>query len=168
MELVYNQDVISKEGEMNNRKEISKIMLKEPNKPITLKKCLIDELGIVQGNFNVQYSYYITDKKVFVYVELPGKSPESDKDIEYEDVEVDAVPEGSFYVIKITGKKKHCYEKIINTSATNQIIKRQFGEFVILIKLDKINLDEIYEHKIENGCLLLEFNIKKNQNKKKI
>ena len=168
LELVYNQDVISKEGEMNNRKEISKIMLKEPNKPITLKKCLIDELGIVQGNFNVQYSYYITDKKVFVYVELPGKSPESDKDIEYEDVEVDAVPEGSFYVIKITGKKKHCYEKIINTSATNQIIKRQFGEFVILIKLDKINLDEIYEHKIENGCLILEFNIKKNQNKKKI
>ena len=36
-------------------------MLKDPNKSIILKKCLIDELGFIQGNsFNAQHSYYIT------------------------------------------------------------------------------------------------------------
>ena len=65
-------------------------MLKDSNKKITLKKCLIDELGIsnFQGNnFDAQYSYYITEKKIYVYVELPGKKEKSEDDKEYENVE---------------------------------------------------------------------------------
>ena len=137
---------------------------------IILKKCLIDELGIVQGNsFNAQYSYYITDKNVFVYVELPGKCPSSDKDIEYEDVEIDTQPEGSYYIIKITGRKKNCFDKIIGTESASQFNKRQFGEFNIQIKLDKINLIEDYEKAIiENGCLLITYEIRKRKAPKKI
>ena len=169
-ELMYNEDLIDKNDEKDCKNKITKIMLKEQKKEIILKKCLIDELGIVQGNsFNAQYSYYITDKNVFVYVELPGKCPSSDKDIEYEDVEIDTQPEGSYYIIKITGRKKNCFDKIIGTESASQFNKRQFGEFNIQIKLDKINLIEDYEKAIiENGCLLITYEIRKRKAPKKI
>ena len=166
-ELVYNQD-ITNEGK-NNANDITKIMLKDPNKSIILKKCLIDELGFIQGNsFNAQYSYYITEKNLFVYVELPGKYSDSEKDIEYENVEIEAEPEGSYYVVKITGTKKNCTKHITEDKILTPINKRQFGAFTIDIKLDKINLDDDYDTKIENGTLLIKFNIKKKGIKKKI
>ena len=165
---MYNEDLIDKNDEKDCKNKITKIMLKEQSKEIILKKCLIDELGIVQGNsFNAQYSYYITDKNVFVYVELPGKFPDSGEDKEYENVEIEAEPEGSYYIIKITGSKKNHYEKIIGTEKANQFNKRQFGEFNIQIKLDKINLDDDFDSKIENGIILLTFKIKKSGGKKK-
>ena len=115
--------------------------------PIILKKCLIDELGIIQGNnFNVQYSYYKTDKNFFVYVELPGKCRDPEKDLEYENVEIGQEVEGSYYIIKIKGKKKNCYEKIIGTKEAIQFNKRNFGEFEIQIKLDNINLIDEFDY----------------------
>ena len=50
-EIIDNRDINNEDGK-NNANEITKIMLKDPNKKITLKKCLIDELGIsnFQGN----------------------------------------------------------------------------------------------------------------------
>ena len=100
---------------------------------------------------------------------MPGKCPSSDKDIEYEDVEIDSQPEGSYYIIKITGRKKNCFDKIIGTESASQFNKRQFGEFNIQIKLDKINLIEDYEKAIiENGCLLITYEIRKRKAPKKI
>ena len=49
-ELMYNEDLIDKNDEKDCKNKITKIMLKEQKKEIILKKCLIDELGIVQGN----------------------------------------------------------------------------------------------------------------------
>ena len=169
-DLIYNDDVIADViDENDNKKLVSKIMLKEQSKEIILKKCLIDELGIVQGNsFNAQYSYYITDKNVFVYVELPGKFPDKKDDIEYADVNIDTQAEGSYYIIKITGRKKNGFENIINCKEVSQFNKRQFGEFNIQIKLDKINLSKEYDVKIKNGCVLIEFTIEKTPNKREI
>ncbi len=169
-DLIYNDDVIADViDENDNKKLVSKIMLKEQSKEIILKKCLIDELGIVQGNsFNAQYSYYITDKNVFVYVELPGKFPDKKDDIEYADVNIDPQAEGSYYIIKITGRKKNGFENIINCKEASQFNKRQFGEFNIQIKLDKINLSKEYDVKIKNGCVLIEFTIEKTPNKREI
>ena len=169
-DLIYNPDVIADEKDKNvNKRLVSKIMLKEQSKEIILKKCLIDELGIVQGNsFNAQYSYYITDKKVYVYVELPGKFPEKKDDIEYADVKIEPQAEGSYYIIKITGRKKNDYEKIIDCKEASQFNKRQFGEFNIQIKLDKINLSKDYDVEIKNGCVLIKFPIEKTPNKREI
>ena len=165
-ELVYNQDITNEEK--NKANDITKIMLKDPNKSIILKKCLIDELGFIQGNsFNAQYSYYITEKNLFIYVELPGKYSDSEKDIEYENVEIEAEPEGSYYVVKIIGTKKNCTKHITEDKILTPIYKRQFEAFTIDIKLDKINLDDDYDTKIENGILLIKFNIKKKGIKKK-
>ena len=164
-ELIHNSNIIdiNREKENSNgiNKIITKIILKEQSKQIILKKCLIDELGRVQGNsFNAQYSYYITNKNVFVYVELPGKYPNSEEDKEYEETGIKLDTEGSYSVIKITGKKKNCYEKIINTKKASQFNKRQFGGFEIQIKLDKINLLDKFEYEIKNGCLLIKFTIR--------
>ena len=170
-DLIYNDN---NKKDINDEKgktyEINQLSLKERKQPIILKKCLIDELGIIQGNnFNVQYSYYITDKNVFVYVELPGKYSESDKDLEYENVVIEQEVEGSYYIIKIRGTKKNNYKKIINVEEATQFNKRQFGKFEIQIKLDKINLtDDDFVHEIKNGCLLIKFNIKKKANAKLI
>ena len=166
-ELVYNSEIINDKKDSENI--ITKIMLNAQSKEIILKKCLIDELGIVQGNsFNAQYSYYITDKNVFVYVELSGKFPDKKDDIEYADVNIDPQAEGSYYIIKITGRKKNGFENIINCKEASQFNKRQFGEFNIQIKLDKINLSKEYDVKIKNGCVLIEFTIEKTPNKREI
>jgi hypothetical protein len=169
-EIIDNRDINNEDGK-NNANEITKIMLKDPNKKITLKKCLIDELGIsnFQGNnFDAQYSYYITEKKIYVYVELPGKKEKSEDDKEYENVEVDLQTEGSFTIIKITGKKKHYCEHFTKEKIVHIQHKRQFGEFSIQVKLDKLNVDDDYQTKIENGCLLISFDIKQNSKKRKI
>ena len=162
-DLIYNDnDILNLNGGKKKDNEVNKLLLKDTKKHIILKKCLIDELGIIQKNsVNIQYSYYITDKNVFVYIELPGKCSEPNKDIEYENVEIEPEFEGSYYIIKIKGKKKNRFEKIIKAKKAIQLNKRQFGEFDIKIKLDKINLIDKYEHKIENGCLLITFFRKK-------
>ena len=93
-------------------------------------------------------------------MELPGKYPNSEEDKEYEETGIKLDTEGSYSVIKITGKKKNCYEKIINTKKASQFNKRQFGGFEIQIKLDKINLLDKFEYEIKNGCLLIKFTIR--------
>ena len=167
-EIIDNR-VLSQEN--NNANEITKILLKEP-KEIILKKCLIDELGIsnFRGNgFDAQYSYYITENNLYVYVELPGKKENPDEDMEYENVEIEPRTEGSYTFITIKGNKKHETKDFIKENINHFVHKRQFGEFNIEVKLDKINLDhEGFDCKIQNGCLIIDFKIKKNFNKRKI
>ena len=62
-ELIFNQD--EKNEGKNNANDIPKIMLKDPNKNICLKKCLIGELGIVQGNTMLKI-VTILQKKMFL------------------------------------------------------------------------------------------------------
>ena len=169
-EIIDSREV-SKDSDKSDANEINKIMLKDQNKQIKLKKCLIDELGIsnFQGNsFDAQYSYYITETNVYIYIELPGKKEKSGDDKEYENVEVDLQTEGSFSIIKVTGIKKHCVDYFIQENINHVQHKRQFGEFSIQVKLEKINLNDDYKCKIENGCLLLTFEIKKGSKKRQI
>ena len=170
-EIIDSREV-SKDSDKSDANEINKIMLKDQNKQIKLKKCLIDELGIsnFQGNsFDAQYSYYITETNVYIYIELPGKKEKSGDDKEYENVEVDLQTEGSFSIIKVTGTKKHFVEHFIQEKNINhQQHKRQFGDFSIQVKLDKINLNDDYQCKIQNGCLLVTFDIKKGSKKRQI
>ena len=155
--------------ENNNANEIKKILLNDSLDQIVLKKCLIDELGIsnFRGNgFDAQYSYYTTENNLYVYVELPGKKENHEEDGEYENVEIDKQSEGSYTIIKITGNKKHETKDFIKEKINHCVHKRQFGKFNVIIKLDKLNLDDDYNAKIQNGCLILDFKIKKKSTKR--
>ena len=157
--------------ENNNENEITKILLKDSLDKFVLKKCLIDELGIsnFRGNgFDAQYSYYTTENNLYVYVELPGKKENPEEEGEYENVEIDKQLEGSYTILKITGNKKHETKDFTKEKINHCVHKRQFGKFNIMVKLDKLNLDDDYDVKIQNGCLILDFKIKKKSTKRKI
>jgi len=167
-EIIDNRD-LNKEN--NKANKITKIILNDSKEKIVLKKCLIDELGIsnFRGNgFDAQYSYYVTENNLYVYVELPGKKEKPEEDTEYENVEVDKQLEGCYTILKITGDKKHETKDFIKEKINHTVHKRQFGKFNIVVKLDKINLDDDFDITIKNGCLLLDYKIKKKSTKKKI
>ena len=157
--------------ENNNANEIKKIMLDKSYEKIILKKCLLDELGISisqLNGFSVQYSYYLTDNNLYVYIELPGKKENPEEDTDYENVEIDTDIEGSLSIIKVSGIKKHNIEHHIKDKIIQSYHKRQFGEFNLEVKLDKINLNDDYEVQIKDGWLLIIFGLKKKSQKKKI
>ena len=168
-QIIDNREELNKGN--NNANEITKIILNDSKVKFVLKKCLIDELGIsnFRGNgFDAQYSYYETENNLYVYVELPGKTDNPDEEKEYEDVEIDKQVEGSYTIIKITGNKKHDTKDFIQEKIKHPVHKRQFGKFDIAIKLDKLNLDDDYNVTIKNGCLIVDFKIKKKSIKRKI
>ena len=133
-----------------------KIMLKEQNKKITFKKYLKNEIGIVQGNSsNDQYSYYITEKIVLLYIKLTKKFSSGKDEIKYEDVKVEMLPEGNYNIIKITGGKKNCLEENIKTKEESQ--------FNVQIKLGEIRLSGNYDFRIKNGCALIALTIMQTQ-----
>ena len=134
-----------------------KIMLKEPNTEIILKKCLIDELGLSNFQSNglqIPYSYYIADDYVIIFVELAGKSEKSDEDTHYENIKALLSYEDNFAIIKIYGKKKNYLDNNMKEAIKSFQHKRKFGDFVIQIKLYKINLEEKPDKEIKNGVLL--------------
>ena len=169
-DIIDNLDLIQKDGK-NATNKMAKISLSESSKQIILKRCLIDELGIsfFKGNgFNPEYSYYLTETGLYIYVELPGKKETPTEDVEYENVTIDKQAEGSYTMIKISGIKKHNTEHLVKETIIHSQNKRQFGEFNIEIKLDKISLEDDILFKIENGCLLIVNKIKKKSNKRNI
>ena len=143
-----------------------KIMLKDPNTQIILKKCLIDELGLSNFQSNglqIPYSYYITYDSVIIFIELPGKSEKSEDDTQYENIKAVLSYEDNFAIIKIYGKKKNNIESIMKETIKSFQHKRQFGDFLIQIKLYKISLEEKPLKEIKNGVLLLRYKIKKEE-----
>ena len=153
--------------ESNSEKgELKKIMLKDPNTQIILKKCLIDELGL--SNFQsdglqIPYSYYLTDDYIFIIIELPGKEEKSEEDTQYENIKAVLNYEDNFAVIKIYGKKKNYLENKMKETIKSFQHKRKFGDFLIQIKLYKINLEEKPIKEIKNGILLLKYTIRKGE-----
>ena len=157
--------------ENNNTNNIKKIMLDKSCEEIILKKCLLNELdmSISQLNgFNVQYSYYLTDNNLYIYVELPGKKENFEEETDYENIEIDTDIEGSLTIIRISGMKKHNIEHYIKDKIIQSYHKRQFGKFNLEVKLYKIQLNEDYELQIKNGCLIIIFGVKKKKQKRKI
>ena len=134
------------------------IKLKD-EKEITLKKCLIDELGFsnLKGNgFEPTYNFYKhkTENKIIIRLEAPGNSEIKSK-IEYR---------GENTIIQLSGKKKK--DKEPEKLEDNLFNSREFGDFTVDIPLKtedyKVLNEEpakkfvsglfIFEYKLENNC----------------
>ena len=123
--------------------EDNKIKLRNPDTKLILKKCLVDELGISNflGNgFEPKYDYYLKDNKFFVNVELPG---------DYDAIDGELNKEGIYSIITISGNKKNNIDSI--KGHTNFFNKRDYGNFSIRIKLEKLNLKDGPDFELNNG-----------------
>ena len=134
------------------------IKLKTPHE-ITLKRCLIDELGFsnLKGNgFEPKFNYYKKDNKIIIRVEAPGNS-NLDSEIDYS---------GEYTIIRINGEKK--FDKEPKNTNDNIHTSREFGYFNLDIPLKKedYNLKNkeaiIYEKK---GLVMIEYECEQKVNK---
>lgn len=136
-----------------------KIKLNNTNKQIKLKKCLIDEIGFsnfLSNGFEPKYEYYITEDNLIINLEMPG---------DYEKTKIKKETEGSFTYINIRGNKVKEEDK--NDKKVYSFDKREYGEFHITIKIDKITLEsskpEVKKAENNKGITTFIYKIKKEE-----
>ena len=146
---IYKIDDFKTEKEIIKNK---KIELKKPQK-ITLKRCMIDELGfsnLKSNGFEPNYNCYKNenDKKMIIRIEIPGNNDIKTK--------IDYI--GEYTIIRIFGEKKLDKEpKSLNDNLHNS---REFGNFDVQIPFKteefifKNNAPKIYNKK---GLVICEF-----------
>jgi len=137
-----------------------KIKLNNTEKQIKLKKCLIDEIGFsnfLTNGFEPKYEYYVLDDKFIINLEMPG---------EYKNTKIKKVNEGSYIFLNISGTKINNNEdnKEKLEQKENSFNNREYGEFHINIKIEKINLDSNKpEVKKDKGITSFIYQIKKEE-----
>ena len=141
------------EGDFDNS-NYNLIKLNNPN-TVTLKRCLIDELGFsnLKGNgFNPAYNYYKKDNKIILRIEAPGNSSISSTNIEIHD----------YTVISINGLKKK--DKEPEKLEDNIDNSREYGEFNLIIVLKNQENELVLKNqppKIneKRGIIILEYEL---------
>ena len=123
---------------------------------VTLKKCLIDELGfsnLKANGFEPTYNYYKKDDKIIVRIEGPGNCNIKNTYTDYG---------GEYTILRIYGIKKIDKEpKNIEDCLFNS---REFGEFSLDIPLkteDYLIKNEYPNIRDQRGVLFLEYNLDK-------
>ena len=94
---------------------------------ITLKKCLIDELGISSlraNGFEPTYNYYKKDNSIILRIEIPGNFT----------IKSGLFNKGEFNIIQITGNKKKDKEPADEKDIIDN--KREYGDFSFNIALE--------------------------------
>ena len=136
-------------------------------KDITLKKCLIDELGfsnLKSNGFEPNYSYYKDTQergveKIIVKLEAPGNCRVTSN--------IDYV--GEYTIIRLKGNKKK--DKFPEKVEDNLYNNRELGEFSldIPIKTEDYLINSQIDPKIEEkkGLLIIEYNLIKKKGKEK-
>ena len=120
---------------------------------VTLKKCLIDELGfsnLKANGFEPFYNYYKKDDKLVIRVEAPGNSSIK--------TNVDSL--GEYKIIRLTGVKKR--DKEPAKLEDNILNSREYGNFSLDIHLkneDFLIKNEPPTIQDKRGILVLEFNL---------
>ena len=128
-------------------------------KEITLKKCLIDELGflnIKHNGFEPLYNYFKKDDLLIIRIECPGNCSM--------DYELDFFEE--YTIIKLTGEKKK--DKEPEKLEDNIYNNREFGEFSLEIPFkteDYLIKNEEPSLKEKKGLLILDFKLDKKKDK---
>ena len=158
----YLIEKISEEDFIDTEEMMSKkiIQLKE-EKPLKLKRCFIDEIGIQKfkgSGFEPQYNFFKNNDKLEIRVELPGNVKPSIKKPEF-------VRENT--IIQINGKKNPDKEpKNLEDNLENT---RDFGDFDIEIafKTEDCKINPILKEKVlKNGLLLLKYDIEDDKSEK--
>ena len=141
----------------NDSKDVEIIKVIKP-KEITLKKCYIDELGILNGpyGFGPNYNYYEKDGQIIIRLEAPGNCK----------IESSIEPGGEYTVIKIRGKKEKDIEPI--KIEDNIFNSREFGNFYLEIPLKPesfIISNEKPKFESKNGLIILSYKLEKKREK---
>ena len=145
------------ENEINNfdfdNNENNNLIKLNLNEKITLKKCLIDELGInilLNKKFIPKYCYFINkdNTKLIIEIEISGK---------FKNLSVDIISKENFYSFKIEGIK---IAEILNKN--NDYYNSRFNgyfNFIINVPKDKIELENsnrINNLSHKNGIIKIE------------
>ena len=126
-------------------------LIKEKN--VTLKKCLIDELGfsnLKANGFEPTYNYYKKDDKIIIRVEAPGNSSIKSN--------VDSV--GEYKIIRLKGNKKK--DKEPEKLEDNLFNSRESGLFSLDIPLkneDFLLKNELPTYSEKKGVFIIEFKL---------
>ena len=126
-------------------------LIKEKN--VTLKKCLIDELGfsnLKANGFEPTYNYYKKDDKIIIRVEAPGNSSIKSN--------VDSV--GEYKIIRLKGNKKK--DKEPDKLEDNLFNSRESGLFSLDIPLkneDFLLKNELPTYSEKRGVFIIEFKL---------
>ena len=128
------------------------IKLSSQTNGVTLKKCLIDELGFsnLKGNgFEPTYNCYKRDNKIIVRVEVSGNK----------DLKVSQEHNSSYNIIKVEGEKKKDKEPEKNDDV--MFTNREFGKFSLDIPLSPEFCIKNSRPKIEDkkGLIIIEFEL---------
>ena len=121
-----SKDIIEQSEKIEFDESKEEIIKLNSPKDITLKKCLIDELGfsnLKSNGFEPAYNYYKKDNKIIVKVEIPGNCEVKSK-LNFA---------GEYTIIKISGEKKK--DKEPEKLNSNIINKRELGPFSLNIYL---------------------------------
>jgi HSP20 family molecular chaperone IbpA len=154
-EIIEKSEPLEKTDFCKNDKDNYKLIKLNDEKEITLKKCLIDELGfsnLKARGFEPTYNFYKhpDGKTIIIRVEAPGNSEMKSK-IEYR---------GENTIIQLSGKKnqdiepKELKDNIFNT--------REFGDFFVDIPLKTEDYKILNEKpKIRNvsGLFIIEYKL---------
>lgn len=148
---------IKKDDMSTENKKISLKGNDEEPQAITLKKCLIDELGFskFQGSlFTPCYKHYINEDKTrfIIEIEMPGTAKHLHFNLK--------IDKNGNYLFMFTGKKEFIIPSD-NILTLNTIDKGKF-ELVIKVPMSDINLKDskIKDKKRENGIHTVEFELK--------
>ena len=144
----------------SNEEDCIKLMT---DKDIILKRCFVNELGIsyLQGNgYEPKYCYFCKDNKMYILVEVPGKS---------EKIAIKCKLIQSYYYFTITGVKKVDEDKENKDTTSNpkRYNSREQGpfflQFPVLVQDFMLSSTkcEKFERK-DNGILSFEFKMQDN------
>ena len=122
-------------------------------KELTLKKCLIDELGFSNlkvNGFEPTYNYYKEDGKIIIRVEAPGNST----------VKTNLVYSREYTIIRVIGTKKK--DKKPEKLEDNIFNSREIGTFSFEIPLkngDYLLKNEAPTYSEKKGIIIIEFKL---------
>jgi HSP20 family molecular chaperone IbpA len=160
IERTHQEKQLSLTDFCDNEVDNNKFIKLNDQHEITLKKCLIDELGfsnLKANGFEPTYNLFKKDNKIIVRIEAAGNSK-----LEYE-IEF----AGEYNIIKLRGEKKRDKEPI--NEKDNIFNTREYGSFSLEIPLKAEDyLLSNDQPTIENkkGILFLEYKLAQKTNKK--
>jgi len=152
---IDNDYLLKIEDFCNNDNDNYKCIKLKDEKEITLKKCLIDELGfsiLKASGFEPNYNFYKhkTDNKIIIRVEAPGNCQIKSK-IEYR---------GENTIIQLSGAKKQDIEP--EKLEDNLFNIREYGDFIVDIPLKTEDYKLLNEKPIpqyKNGLFIIEYKL---------
>ncbi len=157
-----NGDKIELKDFENIDNNIDKIIKLNKNDKITLKRCLIDELGfsnLKNNGFEPTYNYYKKDDSIIIRVESPGNCS----------IKCKTIYSGEYTIIRIFGEKNNDIEpqKLEDNLFTN----REFGPYYLDVPLK--TEDYFIQKKTptviqKKGLSILTFKLEMNQENEKL